>query len=401
LPGIPDLKPTSIMALQEMLDSPNPRLVPSSSGVAGASASVVRMATMPLLVGLLLGLYVLFASTAEARTPTNPALAQTTATVSTGATNATSQADASPFLRARHARRAARRHHRRRLRAFLGSAHVVATRTNAAPWRPRGGVGEGRPAEAPTMLIAPAPTTPSQNSEPAPGTILFQDRFEYPEGLITNEYSHWNPTSPEATLSPVWQMTSGSLFDQTGTAWTGIPDGCSTSSVNSTPCTASDVFRLNTAQRNFGDVTVSMDLRNNDLTSSSRTPPESWDGVHIWLHYQSEYKLYYASFNRRDGHIVIKKKCQGGTTNGGTYYELGQGEVSGYPIPFGVWQHVAATIQDNADGSVTIAMYRNGTELLSATDTGVGCAPITTAGSVGVRGDNDNFNFDNFTVTQN
>jgi hypothetical protein len=196
-------------------------------------------------------------------------------------------------------------------------------------------------------------------------------------------------------------MTSGSLFAQNGTGWTGIPDGCSTSSTYSTPCTASDVFRLNTAEHDFGNVTVSMDLFNNYLTSSSRTPAENWDGVHIWLHYQSEYNLYYASVNRRDGHIVIKKKCLGGTENGGTYYELGQGELSGYPIPFGVWQHVAASIQDNPDGSVTLAMYRNGTKLLSATDGGTGCAPITAPGSVGVRGDNDNFNFDNFTVTQN
>lgn len=254
-----------------------------------------------------------------------------------------------------------------------------------------------------TMVIGPATTTTtaSESSGPTAGTVLFHDRFEYPEGLIANEYSSWNPTSPYATTSPVWQMTSGSLFDQAGTGWTGVPDGCSTSSVYSEPCTASDVFRLNTAQNNFGNVTVSMDLFNNYLTYSERTPPENWDGVHIWLHYQSEYKLYYASFNRRDGHIVIKKKCEGGTENGGTYYELGQGEVSGYPIPFGVWQHIAASIQDNADGSVTITMYRNGTKLLSATDSGVGCTPISAPGSVGVRGDNDNFNFDNFTVTQN
>jgi hypothetical protein len=235
---------------------------------------------------------------------------------------------------------------------------------------------------------------------PPPGTILLEEAFNRPDGLITNEFSYWNRTSPAATVSSVWRMTSGSLFAQNGTGWTGIPDGCPTSSVLSTPCTASDVFRLNTAERDFGNVTVSMDLLNNYLTSSSRTPPQEWDGVHIWLHYRSEYSLYYASFNRRDGHIVIKKKCRGGTVNGGTYYELGQGEVSGYPIPFGVWQHVAAAIHDNTNGSVTVTMYRNGVRLLAATDTGQGCAPITASGSVGVRGDNDNFNFDNFVVTQ-
>jgi hypothetical protein len=257
-----------------------------------------------------------------------------------------------------------------------------------------------------TMLIAPATTTthpattpPQSPSRPASGPVLFQDQFNYPDGLITNEYSHWSSTNPQATLSPIWQMTSGSFFSQNGTGWTGVPDGCSSSSTYSTPCTASDVFRLNTAERDFGNVTVSMDLLNNYLTSSSRTPAVAWDGVHIWLHYQSEYNLYYASFNRRDGQIVIKKKCAGGTENGGTYYELGQGAVSGYPIPFGAWQPVAAQIQDNPGGSVTITMYRSGTKLLSATDTGVGCAPITAPGSVGVRGDNDNFNFDNVRVT--
>lgn len=241
---------------------------------------------------------------------------------------------------------------------------------------------------------APAPA-------PAPGTgsALFREEFGYPEGLITNEYSTWNPTHADATISPVWEMTSGSLLAQSGTGWTGVPDGCSSSSPASEPCTASDVFRLNTKRQDFGNVTVSLDLRNNYLTSSSRTPAQNWDGVHVWLHYQSEYELYYASFNRRDGHIVIKKKCEGGSENGGTYYELGAGELSGYPIPFGSWQHLQASIQDNPDGSVTITMWRDGTKLLAATDTGLGCAPIAAAGGVGVRGDNDNFNIDNFVVT--
>jgi hypothetical protein len=241
-----------------------------------------------------------------------------------------------------------------------------------------------------TMLIAPGTISISQPPPtPSTGATLFQEPFNYSNGLVTNEFSYWNSNSSEATPSSVWQMTSGSLFAQNGTGWTGVPDGCSTSSAYSVPCTASDVFRLNSTEHDFGNVTVSMDLLNNYLTSSSRTPAENWDGVHIWLHYQSEYNLYYASFNRRDGHIVIKKKCLGGSENGGTYYELGQGEVSGYPIPFGVWQHVEATIQDNSNGSVTITMYRGGTQLLSATDTGVGCAPITAPGSVGVRADTE------------
>lgn len=263
----------------------------------------------------------------------------------------------------------------------------------------------------PTGLISPPPAEsepqPEPDAAPAPapppssGSELFREEFNYPDGVITNEYATWNPTNADAKLSPVWEMTSGSLLAQSASGWTGVPDGCSTSSPGSEPCTASDVFRLNTVRGNFGDVTVSLDLRNNYLTSSSRTPAQNWDGVHVWLHYQSEYNLYYASFNRRDGRIVIKKKCVGGSENGGTYYELGNGEVSGYPIPFGTWQHLEASIRDNADGSVTITMFRDGAKLLAATDAGTGCAPITAPGSVGIRGDNDDFNLDNFIVTAN
>jgi hypothetical protein len=284
------------------------------------------------------------------------------------------------------------------------------SKTASATSDPSGLIAPAPVAEEP----APAPEEPApQPEEPAPGGgepsppppppaggELFREEFSSPDGLITNEYATWNPDSTAATISPTWEMTSGSLFAQSATGWTGVPDGCSTSSATSSPCTASDVFRLNTIRHDFGNVTVSLDLRNNYLTSSSRTPAQNWDGVHVWLHYQSEYNLYYASFNRRDGRIVIKKKCVGGSENGGTYYELGSGEVSGYPIPFGTWQHLAAAIRDNSDGSVTITMWRAGVKLLSATDSGLGCAPITDAGSVGVRGDNDDFNLDNFIVTQ-
>jgi hypothetical protein len=100
---------------------------------------------------------------------------------------------------------------------------------------------------------------------------------------------------------------------------------------------------------------------------------------------------------------VIKKKCVGGPDpdNGGTYYELGQGELAGYPIPFGTWQHLKVSVQNTAGGDVVITMWRDGTQLLTATDSGMGCAPITAPGGVGIRGDNDNFQFDNFTVTPN
>src|SRR4051794_34420913 len=45
-----------------------------------------------------------------------------------------------------------------------------------------------------------------------PSGGVFADNFNYPNGLITNEYAYWNPSDPRAVQSPLWEMTSGSLF---------------------------------------------------------------------------------------------------------------------------------------------------------------------------------------------
>lgn len=225
--------------------------------------------------------------------------------------------------------------------------------------------------------------------------VLLSDSFTAPDGLITNEYAFWNPTATDAVTSPIWQLTSGSLFDRDDTAWTGVPDDVSPNAT-STNGTDSAVFRMRSSAGDFGNVKLSISLLNRGLTQTATTPPESWDGVHLWLRYQSEYSLYALSVNRRDGVVAIKKKCPGGTTNGGTYYTLGA--RSGYPIPFGTWQSVAASAHTNASGSVSLQIWWGSSVVLSATDAGQGCPPITTPGRVGVRGDNDNFQFDSLRV---
>src|SRR5262249_10514418 len=139
-------------------------------------------------------------------------------------------------------------------------------------------------------------------------------------------------------------------------------------------------------------------LLNQGLTSTKSTPKVDWDGVHIFLRYQDEYTLYYASINRRDNKIIIKKKLKGGPnpSNGGTYYDL-CAPVS-YEVSYGQWQNVMATIKDNPDGSVTIALYANDKLLVSATDNGVGGDPIRKPGKTGIRADNANIKFRDFTV---
>lgn len=232
------------------------------------------------------------------------------------------------------------------------------------------------------------------------GATLFSDRFSKPNGangLITNEYALRNPSDALAVRSKNWVVTSGSFFVKRGVGWTGIPDGCKPDRYSQT-CNDSAVFRLHTRRLTFGDVVVSLRLINHALTSTTRTPARAIDGVHLWLHYQSETQLYAVSVNRRDASIVIKKKCPGGPSNGGTYVDLAK-PLPNQPIPFGVWQKLTASIRDNSDGSVTISLSRNGSPLTSVTDHGVGCSPIVAAGAVGVRGDNDNIGIDDFTVS--
>jgi hypothetical protein len=244
------------------------------------------------------------------------------------------------------------------------------------------------------LLVAPAA---ARAQEP-----LLSDSFSSPDGLLTNEYAYWNPDDGAAHRSPDWEMDSGSLFARAGAGWTGpVTDNCAPDPDSAT-CTNSAVFRLNTRRRDFDAVRVDMRLHANafddrDESADPDTPAVDWDGVHIWLHYVDEYELYYASVNRRDGSVVIKKKCRGGADNGGTYYELAS--ASGHPVPMGAWQQVGASIQTNADQTVTIKLYREGRQLIEATDTGVGCAAITAPGAVGVRGDNLDFDIDDFTVS--
>lgn len=232
---------------------------------------------------------------------------------------------------------------------------------------------------------------------PSSGTVLFHDDFSGVDGLITNEYAYWSRNGA-GRVSAQWEVTSGSLFRRSGAGYSGVPDGMSpgpTSKVH----TDSAIFRMNTRAHNFGDVLVGFDLRIDELVTTQRTPSSAFDGVHIWLRHVSEFSLYAISVDRRDGEVVIKKKCPGGPSNDGTYYTLAHSGHT-HHIALGKWEHVAGSVANQPDGSVVLRLYRGGTMLLVGRDTGQGCAPIRSAGAVGVRGDNAQFLFDNFVVTQ-
>jgi hypothetical protein len=95
--------------------------------------------------------------------------------------------------------------------------------------------------------------------------------------------------------------------------------------------------------------------------------------------------------------VVIKKKCPGGRSNDGTYYTLGK-EVAGSPIALLSWVAMSAGVRNNPSGTVTITLSVGGRVLVTAVDTGIGCAPITAPGAVGIRGDNTRFSFKSFAV---
>jgi hypothetical protein len=226
---------------------------------------------------------------------------------------------------------------------------------------------------------------------------LLEDRFNEPNGLITNEFAHYNPHDSTAVRSPIWIATSGSLFARDGAGWTGVPDRGSPGP-RSAGATDSAVFRVITQRNDFQNVSVSFSLLVQGFAAPQSGPPPSWQGVHVFLRYQNPDLLYVASVNRRDGVIAIKKKVPGGPTAGGTYYTLATASAK---AARGHWEQVRASAVNNGEGGVEIQVWLDGRPRLSAVDNGVGDAPpITSPGRVGLRGDYTEFMFRDFTVAK-
>jgi hypothetical protein len=217
--------------------------------------------------------------------------------------------------------------------------------------------------------------------------VLFAPSFGQ-HGLVTNEFAHWNPHDGDARRSGDWDVTSGSLFARDGTGWTGVPDRAAPD-VHSRRANDSAVFRLRSTDADFGDVSVGFALRLNRLVTTPKTPAQNYDGVHVWLHYQSPNTLYYASVSRRDGQVVLGKKIDGRYVHLALPKEL--------RFPRGSWHRVLTTIVDQGR-SVTIRLLIDGKLVARAVDEGVGGPPITAPGRIGLRGDNADFQFRDLVV---
>jgi hypothetical protein len=240
---------------------------------------------------------------------------------------------------------------------------------------------------------------------------------------VTNEYGLWHSSSAQAKRSPNWQMTSGSLYSRGGAFWTGVPDSCahrSSPDQSSTNCTNSNVFRLRTTRSFAGNLKFSVQVRqlSEIHNGTCDTTDTCWHGTHLWLRYRNEYNLYYASINRADGKVVIKRKVPCGSDNRGTYVVLGR--YVPHDFPTGVFNSYSATVETGSDGAVTIKLYDSAagsTPIVVGVDRGgtnpnwsptcntpgryssPAYPPLTGAGAVGIRGDFANFEFTRFKVT--
>ncbi len=259
---------------------------------------------------------------------------------------------------------------------------------NTTPYS--GGGGEPEP-DTPAVFESDTDLTAAGYKCPCLSSVLFGTDFGYEDGLITNEYEYWNPSDPTRVESSYWEMTSGSVFASTGTGWTGVPDDTEPNATSSNG-NNSVIFRMVTKKSDFENVTVSFSALHQGFTSSVSTPEVDWDGFHIFLRYQDSATLYYATANRRDDKVVIKKKKTG------TYYDLS--DYNDYTVTFMEWHRIKATIKTTVGGDVEIKLYIDEVLVASGTDDGtLGGAPITNPGRVGIRGDNSNLNFDDFIVT--
>lgn len=224
---------------------------------------------------------------------------------------------------------------------------------------------------------------------------LFVDDFSQPNGLITNEFAHFNPGNPAAVTSPQWIVTSGSLYARNNAAWTGVPDTGLTGP-RSAQANDSNIFRLVTRPQNFQNVMVSFALR---VDRFMPPPPGlTWQGVHVFIRYQNPDLLYVVSVDRRDGNIVIKKKVPAAVPDGGSYYTIATAKRTAVT---GSWEQIKVSAVNTSEGGVELKVWLGDQLILQGTDNGYGdVAPITGPGRVGLRGDYTEFSFDNFEITR-
>lgn len=234
----------------------------------------------------------------------------------------------------------------------------------------------------------------SDSKVPDARTPSFRATFGQGRNLVTNELAYATPNRRGVVSSPQWIVTSGSLFTDDGTGWTGRPDA-RLPDLHSAHTTDSAIFRAVSRRNDFQDVVATFDVDIAGLVTTPKTPAEGYDGVHVFLRYQDPQQLYVIDLYRRDGIINIKRKLPGGPANGGTYRTLA---TATYEPPLRAWVREEARIE-NTPAGVRITLTTDGRTVLTALDDAREGGPILSAGRVGLRGDNCAFHFRYFVAT--
>ena len=213
--------------------------------------------------------------------------------------------------------------------------------------------------------------------------LLFRDTFDGRDSVITNHYAYYSPDYVDAHRSPKWEVESGCALRDGNRLWTGEP----TTKLPNKDCTngtGSAVFRMWTKRTDFDDVAVSFGLRNEGYT---REGP-SWDGVKIYLRRQDGDNFYVAEVNRREGNVIIQRKCDGG------YTLLDGARSEATPARLGEWEDVSGTVVNLSDDAVRLQVVRGGEVLLEAIDPSGSCDVLRGPGRIGIRGDRTEFYVD-------
>ena len=159
------------------------------------------------------------------------------------------------------------------------------------------------------------------------------------------------------TARRLWEVESGCALRTATGSGPGIP----TTGEPNRECsngTGSAVFRMWTKRSDFDDVAVSFGLRNNGYTPDG----ESWDGVKIYLRRQDGDNFYTAEVNRREGNVIIQRKCDG------RYELLGGTRSAATPALHREWEDVGGTVTNLSDDAVRIQVVRGGGVVLEAVD---------------------------------
>lgn len=115
--------------------------------------------------------------------------------------------------------------------------------------------------------------------------------------------------------------------------------------------------------------------------------PNDGDGIKVLLRYVNSDRFYAVHVNRRDGGMRIQRK------DGPTYHALEAGQPAPFTPAYGQRQQVRVSVADRSDGSVAFRLTIDGQVVHTAEDAGQTSAgtPIRSGGSVGLRGDNTEF----------